>query len=241
MRQQLFSSSNYTRQTCRTLISVCQSSGCYVIPVGWTFREGPGQINHSWCFQTEPGRPLCHGLKAVQPAHSEPLQPVRHQFIKKSRAIPALGGFQPLIRPSANPEHMSGRFRWTGLWDVFGFCCCCCCCCCWFLLSLLLFCFWFVLIFNPAGTIFRYRRMARAKPRTHNTVGWPGLSLEPNTVGWPGLSLEPNSVGWPGLSLEPNTVGWPGLSLEPNFRRMARAKPRTQHRRNRPGLSQEPN
>ena len=75
------------------------------------------------------------------------------------------------------------------------------------MLSSLLFYFWFVLIFNPAGTIFRYRRMARAKPRTHNTVGWPGLSLEPNTV------------------------GWPGLSLEPNFRRMARAKPRTQHRR----------
>ena len=31
-------------------------------------------------------------------------------FFKKSRAIPALGGFQPLIRPSANPEHMSGRY-----------------------------------------------------------------------------------------------------------------------------------
>ena len=35
--------SHYTRQPCRTLISVCQSSGCYVIPAGWTFREGPGQ------------------------------------------------------------------------------------------------------------------------------------------------------------------------------------------------------
>ena len=37
-----FSTPNYTRQPCRTLISVCQSSGCYVIPAGWTFREGPG-------------------------------------------------------------------------------------------------------------------------------------------------------------------------------------------------------
>ena len=39
--RQTFPTSNYTRQSCRTIISVCQSSGCYVIPVGWTFREGP--------------------------------------------------------------------------------------------------------------------------------------------------------------------------------------------------------
>ena len=123
--------SHYTRQTCRTLISVCQSSGCYVIPAGWTFREGPGQINHSWCFQTEPGRPSCHGLKAVQPALWA-ITASRAPEFKNSRAILALGGFQPLIRPSVNPEFMSGRFRWTGLWDVFG--CCCCCCCCWLLL-----------------------------------------------------------------------------------------------------------
>ena len=103
-----FTSSNYTRQTCRTLISVCQSSGCYVIPAGWTFREGPGQINHSWCFQTEPGRPLCHGLKAVQPALWAITASQASEF-EKLRAILALGGFQPLIRPSANPEYKSGR------------------------------------------------------------------------------------------------------------------------------------
>ena len=31
-------------------------------------------------------------------------------LLKTTQAIPALGGFQPLIRPSANPEFMSGRF-----------------------------------------------------------------------------------------------------------------------------------
>ena len=61
-------SSHYTRQPCRTIISVCQSSGCYVIPAGWTFREGPRSEQWSWCFQTEQGRRPCHGLKGVQPA-----------------------------------------------------------------------------------------------------------------------------------------------------------------------------
>ena len=28
----------------KTIISVCKSSGCYVIPVGWTFWEGPIQL-----------------------------------------------------------------------------------------------------------------------------------------------------------------------------------------------------
>ena len=107
--RQSFSSSNYTRQTCRTLISVCQSSGCYVIPAGWTFREGPGQIIPSWCFQTEPGRPLCHGLKAVQPALWARVAN-QASVSKTTQAILALGGFQPLIRPSATPEHMSGRY-----------------------------------------------------------------------------------------------------------------------------------
>ena len=31
-------------------------------------------------------------------------------LLKTTQAILALGGFQPLIRPSANPEFMSGRF-----------------------------------------------------------------------------------------------------------------------------------
>ena len=107
--RQPFPTSNYTRQPCRTIISVCQSSGCYVIPAGWTFREGPSSEKWSWCFQTEQGRPPCHGLKAVQP----PLWAItasRAPVFNHSRAIQALGGFQPLIRPSVTPDLMSGRY-----------------------------------------------------------------------------------------------------------------------------------
>ena len=49
-------------------------------------------------FPNEPGRPSCHGLKAVQPALWA-ITASRAPEFKHSRAIQALGGFQPLIRP----------------------------------------------------------------------------------------------------------------------------------------------
>ena len=100
--------SHYTRQTCRTLISVCQSSGCYVIPAGWTFREGPGQKTQLMFPNgtREAFVPWIKGRTAGPLSHYSQ----SGTRIKNLRAIQALGGFQPLIRPSANPEYTSGRY-----------------------------------------------------------------------------------------------------------------------------------
>ena len=97
--------SNYTRQPCRTLI-VCVS------PPGATSSrlDGPSEKVQV----RKPKLMFPNGTReAIVPwmkGRTAGITASRAPEFKNLRAIQALGGFQPLIRPSVTPDFMSGRY-----------------------------------------------------------------------------------------------------------------------------------
>ena len=106
--------SHYTRQPCRTLISVCQSSGCYVIPAGWTFREGPVSWKPQLMFPNGTREAIVPWIKGRTPGPSEPLQPVGHQNLRTYEPFRRWEAFQPLIKDLVSPLILCLEgIRWT--------------------------------------------------------------------------------------------------------------------------------